>query len=151
MKMEKIVTQSSNTAASFPKKNNVLQFPKADGFLGNTPEEIQQTLAKNVSIWIENLLPAVCSSTFGEISKHGINLFDPALTYDMLMVQEACRSLMMSSLKLEHPFQDIARQTLDMDEWGGISIYAYAEDEDIGCGNPECPDCGDGPEPDPAV
>ena len=142
----------SNTAATFPKTNNVLQFPKAEGFLGNTPEEIQNTLAKNVSIWIENLLPSVCSSTFGEISKHGINLFDPALTYDMLCVQESIRSLMMSSLKLDHPFQDMAREVLDMDEWGGISVYRFSS-HDEGCGEEDCPVCNNDDEPElpPAI
>lgn len=121
---------SANSVASFPSKGgNVLQFPKPEGFIGNTAEEIQASLTENVTNWIGEILPVVCSSTFGEISKFGINLFDPALSYDMMMVQEACRSLMMASMKLDHPFQEISREVLEMDEYGGVSIYAYTDVE----------------------
>lgn len=119
---------SANNVTTFPStKENVLQFPKPEGFLGNTAEEIQASLAENVTNWISTILPVICSSTFSEISKFGINLFDPALAYDMTMVQEACRSLMMASLKLDHPFQEISREILETDEYGGVSIYAYTD------------------------
>lgn len=125
---------NTNTAATFPKPSNILQFPKVEGFLGNTTEEIQQTLENNIGNWIEQILPVVCSATFNEVSKFGINLLDPMLAYDMLLVQEACRSLMMASLKIKHPFQDLAQEVLEFNEFGGVNIYTQSfeidEDED---------------------
>jgi hypothetical protein len=128
---------NSNTVhtTTFAKPDNILQFPKTEGFLGNTSEEIQQTLSNNTAQWIERILPTVCSATFNEISKFGLNLFDPMLSLDMLMIQEACRSLMMASMKIDHPFQSLSRSVLEFDEDGGVNIFSWCgedsdEDED---------------------
>ena len=121
------MVSSNNTATTFPKPSNILQFPKVEGFLGNTSEEIQKTLENNVSNWIEQILPVVCSATFNEISKFGVDLLTPSLSYDMLCVQESIRSLMMASLKIYHPFQPLARDILEFNDEGGISIYCYAD------------------------